>query len=174
MKMMKKIIILYKKDWHEGVIGIIAGKIKDKLNKPVIVLCENEPGICKGSARSVYGFSIGDMLIKAKEEAICINGGGHKMAAGMTIMEDKIDDFKQFAQDYTRDLRISTTKTINIDCIMDAGGFDKNFLGRDRAAGTIWRRECPAHNFNHGSINNKRANIWSKMCKADNQKSRRF
>ena len=109
-------------------------KNKDRLNKPVIVLCENEPGVYKGSARSVYGFSIGDMLIKAREDAICINGGGHKMAAGMTI-GNKIDDFKQFVKDYTRDLKINNTKTINIDCIMDAGGFDENFLtGVDQLA----------------------------------------
>ena len=89
------VIIISGKNWHEGVIGIVAARIKDKFNKPVIIISiENNVG--KASARSIVGFDIGSAIIAATQENILIKGGGHKMAGGFTIKVDQIEKFKKF------------------------------------------------------------------------------
>ena len=69
--------------WHEGIIGIVASRIKEKYNKPTILISLNKK-IGKGSARSVIGFDIGSQIIKAVQSGILEKGGGHKMAGGFT------------------------------------------------------------------------------------------
>ena len=89
------ILVLHGNDWHEGVIGIVASRIKDKFNKPTIVIsAKNDVG--KGSARSIIGYDIGSVIIAATQENILIKGGGHKMAAGFSIKISKLEEFKKF------------------------------------------------------------------------------
>ena len=89
------ILVLQGKNWHEGVIGIVAGRLKDKFNKPVIIISVNGE-IGKASARSIVGFDIGSVIIAASQEKIVIKGGGHKMAGGFSINISNIEKFKQF------------------------------------------------------------------------------
>ena len=89
------VIIICGKNWHEGVIGIVAARIKDKFNKPVIII-SIEKDIGKASARSIVGFDIGSVIIAATQENILMKGGGHKMAGGFTIKVDQIEKFKKF------------------------------------------------------------------------------
>jgi len=89
------VVILYGENWHEGVIGIIASRIKEKSNKPTIIISVNS-GLGKGSARSIYAFDIGSIIISAVQAGILVKGGGHKMAGGFTINMKKIDEFKEF------------------------------------------------------------------------------
>ncbi len=89
------IIVLSGHNWHGGIIGIIAARLKDKYNKPTIII-SLENGFGKASARSVLGFDMGTAVISAVENNILKKGGGHKMAAGFTIEENKIDEFKDF------------------------------------------------------------------------------
>ena len=89
------VLILHGENWHEGVIGIIASRIKDKFNKPTIIISTKD-NIGKGSARSIYGFDIGSTILSAVYEKILIKGGGHKMAGGFTIDMSKISRFKEF------------------------------------------------------------------------------
>ena len=88
-------IILYDEGWHQGIIGIVAARIKDKFNKPVIIISV-ENNIGKASARSILGFDIGAAIISAVDMKILQKGGGHKMAGGFTINMNKIDDLKKF------------------------------------------------------------------------------
>ena len=90
------VIIIAGEDWHEGVIGIIASRIKEKFNKPSIVISLNN-NLGKGSARSVFGYDIGSMIISAVQKGIIFKGGGHKMAGGFTLDIKKIEDFKEHA-----------------------------------------------------------------------------
>ena len=71
------ILILSGKNWHEGVIGIVAARLKDKFNKPVIMISV-DGDIGKASARSIVGFDIGTMIISATQEKILVKGGGQK------------------------------------------------------------------------------------------------
>jgi len=100
------VIVLHGENWHEGIIGIIAARIKEKYNKPTFII-STKSGLGKGSARSIYGFDIGTAVIAAVQNKILIRGGGHKMAAGFTLDTDNINEFKNFL--------IRKFKSININ-----------------------------------------------------------
>ncbi len=103
------IIILSGRNWHEGVIGIVASRLKDKFNKPVIMISINGD-IGKASARSIVGFDIGTMIISAKHEKILVKGGGHKMAGGFSIKIENIEKFKDFAFKKFKNINQDLTK----------------------------------------------------------------
>lgn len=90
-------LCLYDDDWHQGVIGILASRIKEKVNRPVVAFATGDSGELKGSARSVPGFHIRDGLdaVAAKHPELLKKFGGHAMAAGMTIAADKLPLFQQ-------------------------------------------------------------------------------
>ena len=89
------VLVLSGKNWHEGIIGIVASRIKEKFNKPTVLISIKD-NFGKGSARSIVGFDIGAQIIKAVQLEILTKGGGHKMAGGFSINEDKIDHFRDF------------------------------------------------------------------------------
>jgi len=89
------VLVMSGKNWHEGVIGIVAARLKDKFNKPVILI-SLDGNIGKASARSIVGFDIGSVIIAATQEKILIKGGGHKMAGGFSIKIENINFFKNF------------------------------------------------------------------------------
>ena len=91
---LEDIIFLVKKDWHEGLIGIVASRLKEHYNRPAFILRQNG-SICKGSARSIFGFDIGLAITKCKQMNILIKGGGHPMAGGFSIEYDKLNEFKR-------------------------------------------------------------------------------
>lgn len=86
------------KNWHPGVIGIIAGRLKEKFNKPVAVIALND-GIGKASCRSIKNIDFGSKIINAKSKELVVSGGGHAMAAGFTVLEDKLHDLQAFLND---------------------------------------------------------------------------
>ncbi|QZD95157.1 single-stranded-DNA-specific exonuclease RecJ [Qipengyuania gelatinilytica] len=79
--------------WHPGVIGIVAGRIKEKTGKPSLVIALDETGEGKGSGRSIAGVDLGAAIIRAREEGLLVKGGGHAMAAGLTVEESRLEDF---------------------------------------------------------------------------------
>ncbi len=90
----RSVVVLSGKGWHPGVIGIVAGRIKEKTGKPSIVIAvDEENGEGKGSGRSISGVDLGAAIIAAREEGLLVAGGGHAMAAGLTINADKLDKF---------------------------------------------------------------------------------
>ncbi|MGE3930113.1 MAG: single-stranded-DNA-specific exonuclease RecJ, partial [Hyphomonadaceae bacterium] len=96
----RPVVIVGSHKWHPGVIGIAAGRLKDRLRKPVIVLGgvnEDEPA--KGSGRSIPGVNLGAAVAAAKQEGILINGGGHAAAAGLTVEWANVDPLKEFLSD---------------------------------------------------------------------------
>ena len=89
------IIFVEGDNWHEGVIGIIASRIKDKFEKPTVVLSKTS-NCYKASCRSVNGVDIGNAIIEAKLKNLIRDGGGHAMAGGFTVEFDKLNDLKTF------------------------------------------------------------------------------
>ncbi|NMC09295.1 single-stranded-DNA-specific exonuclease RecJ [Candidatus Microgenomates bacterium] len=85
------------KDWHEGVIGLVAGKLQEEFHKPVLVATNNE-GVIKGSARSISGFDITKTLTKFSK--YLHRFGGHELAAGFTVKEEKVEEFKEKIIEY--------------------------------------------------------------------------
>ena len=89
------VLILSGSNWHEGVIGIVAARLKDKFNKPTILI-SFDGNIGKASARSIVGFDIGSVIIAASHKNILLKGGGHKMAGGFSIKLENIEKFRKF------------------------------------------------------------------------------
>lgn len=91
-------LILVSGHYHEGVVGITAGRIKETLLKPTIVLSETEHGTLKGSGRSMPGFDLGHAIIAAREKGLLIAGGGHGMAAGLTVAPEQVEALVAFLE----------------------------------------------------------------------------
>ena len=106
------VIILHGENWHEGIIGIIAARIKEKFNKPTIVISFNGK-VGKGSGRSVHGFDLGSTIIGAVQSGLLIKGGGHKMAAGFTIDLNNIVEFKEFVYKKFKSININLVEKKN-------------------------------------------------------------
>ncbi|WP_417254928.1 single-stranded-DNA-specific exonuclease RecJ [Celeribacter sp.] len=77
--------------WHPGVVGIVASRLKEATNRPAIVIGFDEDGVGKGSGRSVTGVDLGASIQRLATEGLLVKGGGHKMAAGLTVMRDKLE-----------------------------------------------------------------------------------
>lgn len=117
------IAFAYGDDWHQGVIGIVAGKLKERYNLPSFVMSIESDEV-KGSARSVVGVDVGALVMSAKEKGILTKGGGHTMAAGFSLNVDRIEDFKKFAGEYVAE-RLggeAIVPVIDADGIIDVSG----------------------------------------------------
>ena len=110
-------IVLYQSDWHQGVLGILASRIKDQFHRPVIAFAQDQAGILKGSARSIPGLHIRDVLerVYSQHPDLILKFGGHAMAAGLSIQESRFDDFRQIFNQTVSEL-----------------------LAEDQLQGTIW------------------------------------
>ncbi len=125
------VIILFGENWHEGIIGIIASRIKEKFNKPTIVISVNSD-LGKGSARSIYGFDIGSVIIGATQKGLLSRGGGHKMAAGFTIQMNKINEFKEyvFRKFRTMNINLDEKKNYYYDLEIASSAVNINFFNK--------------------------------------------
>ncbi len=85
--------------WHPGVIGIVAGRLKEKLARPAIVIALDAAGVGKGSGRSVAGVDLGAAILAAKEHGLIEAGGGHAMAAGLTVREERLPELAAFLEE---------------------------------------------------------------------------
>lgn len=90
------LIVAAGKGWHPGVIGIVASRLKDRFERPSFVIALDEKGEGKGSGRSLTGVDLGRAVTAALEAGLLVNGGGHAMAAGLTLREEKLEDFEAF------------------------------------------------------------------------------
>ncbi len=95
-----KVTIVSMDGWHAGVIGIVAGRLKDYFGRPAIVIGVDEDDIGKGSGRSLAGVNLGEAIYAAKEQGLLLAGGGHEMAAGLTVESAKIEEFQVFIETY--------------------------------------------------------------------------
>ena len=116
----KRGICVYGDNWNEGVIGIVAGKLKDKFQKPTFVISITENGTGRGSARSVNGIHLGQFLQKATIAGIITAGGGHALAGGFSIEKDNIGEFQRFIEEqiegeFINELNIDYTLTAMSD-----------------------------------------------------------
>ena len=104
----RAVLTLAGRGWHPGVIGIVAGRIKEKTGKPtlVIALDADEAGNGKGSGRSIAGVDLGAAIIAAREAGLLVAGGGHAMAAGLTVAPNQLDALGEWL-----DARLSATVT---------------------------------------------------------------
>lgn len=98
-------VIVARGEWHEGVLGIIAGRLLEKYLSPSFALAETEEGMLKGSGRSFGEFNLAEALEYCRE--VIVKGGGHGGACGVTIVKEKFEDFKQKMNEYYESLKLS-------------------------------------------------------------------
>ena len=125
--------------WHPGVIGIVAGRIKEKTGKPtlVIALDADDAGHGKGSGRSISGVDLGAAVIAAREAGLLVAGGGHAMACGLTVAPDRLDALRTFLDErLARDVaRARTAQTLLLDLSLAPGGLTPDLVTSLDAAG---------------------------------------
>ncbi|HVF82636.1 MAG TPA: single-stranded-DNA-specific exonuclease RecJ [Sphingomicrobium sp.] len=97
------VIVVSAPQWHPGVIGIVAGRVKERFDRPAIVIALDEKGIGKGSGRSVSGVDLGAAVLAAKDSGLLVAGGGHAMAAGLTVAPGGVEPLRAFLDDRLAD-----------------------------------------------------------------------
>ena len=125
------VLILSGNNWHEGVIGIVAARLKDKFNKPVIIISTKD-GLGKASARSVVGFDIGSVIIAATQQDILLKGGGHKMAGGFSIKLENLDKLKEFVFRKFKNINMDLTsnKPLLLDSVISPSAINLDFFNK--------------------------------------------
>ena len=123
--------------WHPGVIGIVAGRLKEKLGKPAIVIAIDDHGVGKGSGRSVSGVDLGAAVLAAKDMGLLVAGGGHAMAAGLTIAADKVEAFADFIDERLASdvARAGNDRALLIDAVVACGGVTPSLVDALEAGG---------------------------------------
>ncbi|WP_245409697.1 single-stranded-DNA-specific exonuclease RecJ [Allosphingosinicella vermicomposti] len=123
--------------WHPGVIGIVAGRLKEKLGRPAIVVALDEHGVGKGSGRSISGVDLGAAVLAAKDSGLLAAGGGHAMAAGLTVARDRIDALADFLDErLAADVsRARDDRALLLDAVLAPGGVHPSLCDALEAGG---------------------------------------
>jgi len=134
----RSVLVLSGRGWHPGVIGIVAGRIKEKTGKPALVIAlDEETGQGKGSGRSISGVDLGAAIIAAREEGLLVAGGGHAMAAGLTIATDKLSALADWLDArLARDVTAAMDgRSLLVDLAVAPGGLTPDLVTTLDAAG---------------------------------------
>jgi single-stranded-DNA-specific exonuclease len=137
---------LYEPGWHQGVIGIVASRIKDRFHRPTIAFANGDPGQIKGSARSINGIHIRDVLdaVATRHPGLINKFGGHAMAAGLSLAEK---DYGRFTQAFVDEVG-RQVDDVNLDAVIESDGelsheqFDMQLANELRFAGP-WGQHFP-------------------------------
>jgi len=149
------VIIVDMKGWHPGVIGIVAGRLKDRFDKPAIVIGVNEEGLGKGSGRSMTGVNLGEAITKAKEAGLLLSGGGHAMAGGLSVEGDKIEQLSSFLNELLKEDVAKARKALSlkIDALIAFSGADHSIIDRIEQVGPYGAgNPQPLFAFSHARI----------------------
>lgn len=124
--------------WHPGVIGIVAGRIKEKTGKPSLVIAlDRERGEGKGSGRSIAGVDLGAAIIAAREQGLLVAGGGHAMAAGLTVAADRVDELADWLDERLAGqvARARTEQVLKLDLAVSPRGVAPELVNTLEQAG---------------------------------------
>lgn len=139
-------ISLYQPDWHQGVIGIVAGRIKERLHRPTIAFAPGLDGEIKGSGRSIPGLHLRDALdlVSKREPDLILRFGGHAMAAGLAIREADYDRFRQVFDEVVSSLvdPADLTRRMDTDGALESGWM--SLEGARLIEQDIWGQGFPA------------------------------
>ncbi|PTQ10996.1 single-stranded-DNA-specific exonuclease RecJ [Sphingomonas oleivorans] len=133
----RAVILVSGAGWHPGVIGIVAGRLKEKLARPAIVVALDEQGVGKGSGRSIGGVDLGAAVLAAKDMGLLVAGGGHAMAAGLTVAAEQIEALADFldtrlAADVAR---ARDDRALLLDAVLAPGGVGPSLVEALEAGG---------------------------------------
>lgn len=135
----RSVMVLSGAGWHPGVIGIVAGRIKEKTGKPTLVIAmdADEAGNGKGSGRSIPGVDLGAAIIAARQAGLLVAGGGHAMAAGLTVAPDKLDALSDWLDDLlAADVsRAVASQSMQLDLALAPRGLTPELVEKLESAG---------------------------------------
>ncbi|MEX1155081.1 single-stranded-DNA-specific exonuclease RecJ [Parvibaculum sp.] len=131
------LILAQARGWHPGVIGIVASRLKDKYDRPTFVLAFDAKGEGKGSGRSIAGVDLGRAVTAALEAGLLVNGGGHAMAAGITLNETKLEAFEAFLTKRLEEpvAAASEAKALRLDGALSVRGATRDLYDLIQQAG---------------------------------------
>lgn len=118
------IILVAGTGWHPGVIGIVASRLKERFNRPALVVALDEDGVGKGSGRSIAGVDLGAAILAAKDSGLLVAGGGHSMAAGLTMAPNGVEPLRAFLHDRLAADVVDArgTRALLLDALLAPGG----------------------------------------------------
>lgn len=129
------VVVAAGEGWHPGVIGIVAGRLKERYNRPACVVAF-EGDVGKGSGRSLAGFDLGAAVIAAHQDGLLVAGGGHAMAAGFTVEKAKLPAFRAFLDGRLAEHAAGRlVPSLELDGAVDLGGCTVSLVERLRALG---------------------------------------
>lgn len=117
-------------DWHPGIVGLIASRLKETHRRPAFAIAFDETGKGTGSGRSIPGVDLGKAVRRAVDEGLLEKGGGHAMAAGLTVLRDKIGDLEAYFDEALRDdVEVATaSRELSVDAALTATGATLDLL----------------------------------------------
>lgn len=135
----RSVVVVAGAGWHPGVIGIVAGRVKEKTGKPALVIAleADEANNGKGSGRSISGVDLGAAIIAAREAGLLVAGGGHAMAAGLTIAPGKLEALSDWLDEHlAADVaRASASQSMQLDLALAPGGLTPELVETLESAG---------------------------------------
>ena len=123
--------------WHPGIVGLLASRLKDHARRPAFAVAFNPNGVGTGSGRSVNGFDLGKLVREAAEKGLIVKGGGHAMAAGITVEREKLGALRAFFEERAAAdvFRLQDEETLQIDAALAADGATLSLLETLEKAG---------------------------------------
>lgn len=131
------VIVTASEGWHPGVVGLVAARLKEKFGRPVFAIALEPGGVGTGSGRSIPGVDLGDAVRRAMREGLLVKGGGHAMAAGITIRKERLAEFRAFMEE-TLAASVTEARHVNellIDGAVTARGVNPEFAAVLNRAG---------------------------------------
>lgn len=130
-------IVTFSPDWHAGIVGLLASRMKEKFRRPAFAIAIGPDGQGSGSGRSIPGVDLGFAIRSALADGLLVKGGGHAMAAGLTICEDRIGQFRNFLSDHLESQVVKARQLDNleIDAAMSATGATEALVTQLEKAG---------------------------------------
>src|SRR5690606_18156516 len=123
--------------WHPGIVGLLASRLKDHARRPAFAIAFNANGVGTGSGRSVPGFDLGRLVREAVEAGLLVKGGGHAMAAGITVEKEKLGALRAFFEERAAAdvFRLQDQESLLIDGALAAEGVTLQLLDTLEKAG---------------------------------------
>ena len=131
------VIVVARDGWHPGIVGLVAARLKERYGRPAFAIAFDPSGKGTGSGRSINGFDIGRMVRAAVDDGLLAKGGGHAMAAGLTVEKGRLGALRAFFEDWSRDTvsQLMATRSLKIDGALGASGATLEFCDLLESAG---------------------------------------
>jgi len=168
------VILTASQEWHPGIVGLLASRLKERFRRPAFAIAFDRHGVGSGSGRSVSGVDLGSAVRAAVDEGVLVKGGGHAMAAGLTIQKDRLGDLRGFMEERLAAsvAEVSAAQRIKIDGALTARSVTLELIDMLEKAGPFGQGHpqpvfaFPAHQIRHPKIVGK-DHISFSACASD-------